>query len=220
MSDTTSYDKSWDPDESWETEYSLEDIITKYANETTIRGADKASLDMPHFPENLRRAMEYIHKICSVRVKSESGSEYYRHPNYPEIYMGMFEAGFATVTGMPQIKRMRARRINLLMDDDHPRSTTVRGWSPVYLPSYVDNRRLHIRLLVVQVAKLRDLADDLQVSTGTIGIIVLAAALTMSGTWFEMDKRLTARYVANAEKCVQSFVEYTKERLYGPDGKQ
>ena len=107
----------------------------------------------------------------------------------------------------------------MLLEDNDARAFRINGWSPVYLPFYADNRRLHIRLLSSQAAKLRDISDDMQASIGTVGIIVLAASLTLSATWFDYEHGPRINYVSNATKCLQTFVETITERLRRLDGK-
>ena len=207
-------------DESWTTEDSLEDTVTAYANNSDLRGADKGGVEMHRFPDNLSRAMEYIHKMCMVTVRSQEGKEYHRHPTYPEIYFAMFDRGFSYLTSCAEIKHVRARRKSVIINDlPDARSVKVNGWSASgALPFYAVTGRLHTRLLSGQIARLRDLADDLQVPLSTMGVVLFAGGLISATYWFE-EGQVTQRYQHNAVECVKQFIHYTTMWTEMLDGK-
>jgi hypothetical protein len=98
----------------------------------------------------------------------------------------------------------------LLLGGSEGRSMLATGWSNV--PWYATSRRLYIRLLESQVARLRDLADDCQVFTSTMGVVIFANAMYSASYWFEHSD-LTANYVENATKYVERFVGFIREWL-------
>lgn len=210
------YDPAWGVDESWQTEDDLEDYITRYANDEAMRGVQKFEVDCRSCPTMLSNAMEFMHKLCTVGVVSQDGRPYRRPPSYTEIYLGMFDAGFKHLLSRPEINSARARRKRVLTGTGIAREFNGR-WNTDSMPFFAFKSRTRFRFTEKQLAILRDLANDCQVSTSAMIVVIMCAGLTMAGDWFTHPD-LKAPYIKSATKCVEVFLTYIREWTAFMDG--
>jgi hypothetical protein len=212
------YDRSWGVDESWETlPPRLESRIQEFArNAEALRGVEKAALSMWSFPQEIRDCIAYMRRFGRVTVPDpKTKEEKQRRPSYQELYMGMWEAGFAEFTSYQVVKDIRARRERVLRSGGQFERAVAFGWTPAHLPFYMQCRRMTVRFLPDHLSQAHDLADDFQTSTSVIGVVVFAAAVTTSDVWLEHDRLLTVPYQDHAQACVRDFLEWSEKRLLG-----
>lgn len=190
----------------------LSDYVTQNAQNDGLRSVEKGDVSMAMFPDDLNRAIRHIIVFRTVKAKSRNGELYDRHPNRTELYMAMFDHGYASFSDRWQVQALRSRYRGILNDGSMIRVLNTRRWTLAgSTPAYQNGARFHVRLSIKQIAQLHDMTEDMQTSTGTMCAVLFAESIANAEEWFGPDSGVMWPYMENARKSVESFLAYTQD---------
>jgi len=210
--DTPSEVRPYDDDWILEDDNSLEHYVRHRAADDHDPEEKLVRLDMRLFPVEVLNAMEYIHSNYYVPTRVASGHLKDLHPSYTTIYIGAVDCGLRLITSWDYNGPSRKQ----MLESDSVRETIRRRYN--FSENYIfrqGSQRLTVRLTEKQVARLRDLSNDLAAEFSHTVVAVFVAGISKSDDWLVPGGTLKTRWVERCDSSLKHFWQYveTKDAL-------